>query len=176
MIKRDAKYLVDMRMWQPKPTDEEKLAAAMSGVTLQHHYTQAAVRLYNECLFRTFVKEKTDDVESGLLTIDFRNKRGGFLRMLRAAGMSSREWAERYYQDFIKGGLMYMISEGTGKNTGKVEVKMTPSKLYEFPEQPQHTTMTEAQRAKGYRERRKSRLQAEVEALRAKVVALEAAR
>jgi hypothetical protein len=169
MTKKEAMYLTDMRMWQPLPNEDEKIAAAMAGVTLPHHYLRSAVRLYNTFLWKTFIKEKTCDVESGILTIDFRNKRGGFTAMLRAAGISSKEWAERYYHSFIKGGLMHTVSEGTGKNTGKVEVKMTPSKLFEFPEQPWKTSKTQGQRMKEYRLRKIAALRArdaELEVLR----------
>ncbi len=160
MTKREAMYLIDMRMYQPPPTEAEEVAAAIAGVKLPTRYmryTQGAVRLYREIIFRVFLNKKTDPVEEGTYTLDYRNKRGGFTRLIKAAGIQSTEWGMRYCQQLLKGGLMHKVSEGSGKNTGKDVVAVTPSKLLEFPEQaPRKASKTQAQRAQEYRDKKKA--------------------
>jgi hypothetical protein len=83
------------------------------------------------------------------------------------AAQIAREKAKQYYYSFVKENLM-KLEEGKSKK-GFPLYSLNPSRLLDFPEVPKTTVKSQAERMKAYRKKKRD----EVEALRAKVAALE---
>lgn len=123
-------------------------------------YPRGAARLYFVMSKRVRYKEwRTDPIEAHAGILD--------LNSMADAAQIAREKAKQYYYSFVKENLM-KLEEGKSKK-GFPLYSLNPSRLLDFPEVPKTTVKSQAERMKAYRKKKRD----EVEALRAKVAALE---
>jgi hypothetical protein len=154
ITKKDAEYLIDSRIIQPKSTEETAQVNSMLGLSPLKElpaFTRGAARLYKVAIKRVRVKKwQTDPVEDGKGVLNLKS-------MARAAQLSF-EKAKQYYYQFVKENLME-LSKGTGFK-GKDEYTVTPERLYAFPQVSKTVTKTQAQRMREYRARKNVELKA----------------
>src|ERR1035437_5674397 len=125
MTKREAEYLINTHMVQPRLTEEARDAyRLLHNSSLPVEYTRGAARLYFAAVRRIKVtKYQIDPVEQGRGNLD--------IKAMAKVAQINAETAARYLKSFQEEGLM-LVEKGTGYKGGDI-FSVTPESLRSLP-------------------------------------------